>query len=226
MRRAVELGGCPKAADNLLRISELLRDRDTELLPLRPCALVARDGAVLTYSFDRGSPLGLLLVNSRRPGAAIEPTEGGDAHTETFQEVCEVTIATVDAGSQAEARGVPVGGVVVGLNGRPVQGLGHADLTRLIVYESSVTPRPLVLHIRWPLEVRLTAPDNSSSESADEAATKPCDNSPGSATASAGLSYEERPSGHAEIVAPPPPGGGAEFGEACSDSDGDGNGEV
>jgi hypothetical protein len=67
VRRALELGGCPKAATNLSRISGLLSRAVLELSPLQPCwkALPPTPDqcALVTFTFGEG-PIGLFLVDA------------------------------------------------------------------------------------------------------------------------------------------------------------------
>lgn len=127
MARAIELGGCPKALDNCMRIKEQLMSGAQELVQLPPCSLITAPGSLVRFTFEDG-PLGLFLVN---------PVAG---------EIGKIIIKAVEDASQAERIGVPVGGVVVALNGQMLGDLGHADFLVMLQKQE----RPVTLVIRWP----------------------------------------------------------------------------
>ena len=58
----------------------------------------------------------------------------------------KIIIKAVEDASQAERIGVPVGGVVVALNGQMLGDLGHADFLVMLQKQE----RPVTLVIRWP----------------------------------------------------------------------------
>ena len=143
--RAIELGGCAKAEENRARIAAHLAESETELRVLPACRLAhRRAGAVLWFEMGEG-PLGLFLVNAGAPGAEAAATAAASASAGAAAEG-EVVIASVYDDSQAARAGVPVGGVVVGLNGSTVGRMSHVELTRRIV----TSPRPLSLQVRCP----------------------------------------------------------------------------
>jgi tetratricopeptide (TPR) repeat protein len=145
--RAIGLGGCPKAAANRARIAELLARAEMELQPLQPCGLAAEH--TRTFAFGAG-PLGLLLVNATPTVDATPAVDGGAVEAAAAAAddgaTGEVAIAAVYEDTQASRAGVPVGALVVGLNGSSVGACGHAELTRRI----QQTPRPLTLLLRMP----------------------------------------------------------------------------
>lgn len=142
MRRALELGGCAKAADNLARIAARLAEAELELRPLQPCWRTppAPDQCALaTYTFVDG-PIGLFLVN------AGDTKPSGEVEEWPAAKVGEVVIRKVYAETQAAQAGVPAGGVVIGLNGVSLGKLPHAQLSSMLQQAA----RPLTLRVRCP----------------------------------------------------------------------------
>ena len=128
MTRAIALGGCPKAADNCMRVKELLHNAWLEMWPLPPSPLLATAGALIRFTFEDGQ-LGLFLSN--------HPND---------DEAGEIIVTGLVEGSQAERCGVPVGAIVVALNGKEIGKLAHAEFKTLLRQQS----RPLTLLLRWP----------------------------------------------------------------------------
>ena len=111
----------------------------------------------------------------------------------------EVVIAAVYQDSQAASHGVPVGGIIVGLNGSSVGKLPHAELTRRI----GEAPRPLSLQVRCP-------PLRLQEAGAAAARTQPAAVYEGARAVSA----QRDPTVHGFSV---PPGGLSDLGEAPFD---------
>lgn len=179
VRRALELGGCAKAEHNLHRICTELSGRGgMELRPLQPCWEKAPPAptqcALVTFTFEEG-PIGMFLVNS------VSPTEGGgEGGTEGAQDgdggggadvdddakaaaACvwahakpgEVIVHTVYEDSQAHDAGVPIGCVLVGINGRTIGKMAHGECSGLL----GQAARPLALRMRCPPGWRARASD-------------------------------------------------------------------
>ena len=162
VKRALELGGCPKAQENMERIAARLASGDIELRPLRPCwrALESDShGVLVTFTFGEG-PLGMFIVNAgapMRPRASQPPfpeaaeaaaSGEGEERLERWPAARdgEAVIANVFEGSQAYDCGVPVGGVIVGINGTTIGAISHAEITGRMQAAS----RPLSLRVRCP----------------------------------------------------------------------------
>ena len=79
-----------------------------------------------------------------RGGSDTRPN--GEVEEWPAAEPGEPVIGAVYDGSQAAARGVPVGGVLVGVNGVSVGRTGHTEVLRMVQHAK----RPLALRVRCP----------------------------------------------------------------------------